>query len=95
MAEDLFVDEGQDGNLWVCSREWGTAIAVCRKVDGQWFAAEDDSFSRPSTIWWIKLRDAAYSHRGAAHLFSLHSSGVRPTGAIRLNGQPDRRKRLQ
>ena len=45
MAEQLYVEKGDDGNLWVCSREWGTAIAVCREVDGKWFAAEDDSFS--------------------------------------------------
>ena len=45
MAEDLFVEKGDDGELWVTSREFGTAIAVCREVDGEWFAAEDDSFS--------------------------------------------------
>jgi hypothetical protein len=44
MAKDLYIDEGDDGNLWVCSGEWGTTIAVCREVNGQWFAAEDDSF---------------------------------------------------
>ena len=44
MAEDLFVEEGDDENLWITSRSFGTAIAVCKEVDGEWFAAEDDSF---------------------------------------------------
>ena len=44
MADDLFVEKGDDGNLWIASREWGTAVAVCREIDGEWFAAEDDSF---------------------------------------------------
>jgi hypothetical protein len=45
MAEDLFVEKGDDGNLWISSSRFGTAIAICRKIDGEWFAAEDDSFS--------------------------------------------------
>ena len=42
MAEDLFVDEGDDGNLWIESREWGTAVAVCREVNGKWFVEAYD-----------------------------------------------------
>ena len=45
MGDVLFVEKGDDGNLWITSREWGTAVAVCRELDRQWFAAEDDSFS--------------------------------------------------
>ena len=44
MAEDLFVEEGEDGNLWSTSRQFGTAVAVCHEVKGEWYAAEDDSF---------------------------------------------------
>ncbi len=44
MAEDLFIEESNDENLWITSRRFGTAIAVCKEVDGKWFVAEDDSF---------------------------------------------------
>ena len=44
MADDLFVENGHDDNLWICSRVWGTAFAVCRETNGQWVAAEDDRF---------------------------------------------------
>jgi hypothetical protein len=44
MANDLFVEEGDDDNLWITSARFGTAIAVCKEVDGEWFAAEDGSF---------------------------------------------------
>lgn len=44
MAEDLFVEEGDDENLWITSIFFGTAVAVCREVGGEWFAAEDESF---------------------------------------------------
>ena len=45
MADDLYTEGGDDGNLWILSRQFGTAIAVCKEVGGEWFAAEDDSFS--------------------------------------------------
>ena len=45
MADDLYAKGGDDGNLWILSRQFGTAIAVCKEVEGEWFAAEDDSFS--------------------------------------------------
>jgi hypothetical protein len=44
MAEDLCVEEGEDDNLWITSSRFGTAVAVCKEVGGEWFAAEDDSF---------------------------------------------------
>jgi hypothetical protein len=44
MADDLFTEKGNDGDLWISSREHGTAVAICREVNGGWFAAEDDSF---------------------------------------------------
>ncbi len=44
MAEDLVVEDGDDEILWITSRRFGTAIAVCKEVGGEWFAAEDDSF---------------------------------------------------
>ena len=41
---NLTVEEGDDGNIWVTHLLTGTAIAVCRKMQGSWFAAEDDGF---------------------------------------------------
>ena len=45
MANDLFVEEGQDFNLWITSGRFGTAVAICWEAEGNWFAAEDDSYS--------------------------------------------------
>ena len=45
MAEDLFVELGEDGNLWITSRYFGTAVALCREVKREWYAAEDHSFN--------------------------------------------------
>jgi hypothetical protein len=47
VSDDLYVEEGYAGALWLISRSWGTAIAVCEEFDGQWFAAEDDGFDDP------------------------------------------------
>ncbi|MDB2579345.1 hypothetical protein N9Y00_10015 [Tateyamaria sp.] len=44
MAEDLFPEKGDDDRIWLTSMRFGTAVAVCREVDGEWYAAEDDSF---------------------------------------------------
>jgi hypothetical protein len=44
MADDLSVELGEDGNNWVVSVSGGVAVAVCRNVDGKWYAAEDDGF---------------------------------------------------
>lgn len=44
MASDLFTETGDDGNLWIVSAYFGTAVAVCKHVDGKWFGAENDSF---------------------------------------------------
>ena len=32
MAEDLFVEAGEDGNLWITSCRFGTVVAVCRRL---------------------------------------------------------------
>ena len=42
---NLIPEEGDGGLIWVTHQLTGTAIAVCRKVDGKWFVAEDDGFS--------------------------------------------------
>ena len=41
---NLSAEEGDDGNIWLSHLLTGTAIAVCRKGDDGWYAAEDDSF---------------------------------------------------
>ena len=42
---NLIPEEGDGGLVWLTHQLTGTAIAVCRKVDGKWFVAEDDGFS--------------------------------------------------
>ena len=44
MAEGLFVEAGEDGNLWITSCRFGTAVVICKEAGGKWFAAEDDSY---------------------------------------------------
>ena len=41
---NLSWEEGDDGNIWISDLLSGCAIAVCREKDGNWFAAEDNSF---------------------------------------------------
>jgi len=36
--QDLVVEDGDDGNLWICSPANGTALAVVHEREGQWFA---------------------------------------------------------
>lgn len=43
MAE-LFVELGDDDNLWLTSLASGTAVAVVKKENGVFFVAEDDAF---------------------------------------------------
>ena len=42
---NLIPEEGDGGLIWLTHQLTGTAIAVCRKVDGKWYVAEDDGFS--------------------------------------------------
>jgi hypothetical protein len=35
MAEDLFPEKGDDDLIWLTSVRFGTAVAVCRQVDGE------------------------------------------------------------
>ena len=53
MAEDLFVEAGEDGNLWITSRRFGTAVAICKEVGL--------SGSQPKTIDFAGQSDL--SHR--------------------------------
>lgn len=36
--QDLVVEDGDDGNLWICSSANGTALAVVHEREGHWFA---------------------------------------------------------
>ena len=43
---NLSAEKGDDGNIWLSHILTGTAIAVCKKVNNEWFSADvdDDGF---------------------------------------------------
>ncbi len=72
MANELRTELGDDDNYWVVSVSGGVAVAVCRKVDGKWYAAEDDAFSEE--IGPFKSLDEICDHIEVHNLYRPWSS---------------------